>query len=465
MKKITKSLFIFLNLLRKIFTLGALVDEKRLRFSALSVATALRSIALSLAVLLCGCGLFGNRYSTYEFPQPVAVTPSSLQIATYLWNQHFKHNKLTYVSRDADRVVAILTRLLDYSGSQDRWMVHIESSNEADLIITPGNQFFISSELLSIVKSDEALAVILAHGIGHVISDDRENFEHWQQFSQQFASYVKGADKQGQGSSRLVPEMMGVQQLARQTLSKPWSVGAEASADAIGTVLLIRAGFKEAQILQGWREITSSQTRRAPHLLAKHRTTQERASFVTENYEDLFDVARGLRHRPATDVAYYVSKRTARDQVSRPPLRSDTVIAHTLEGQNALALHAYQEAERSFSFAIQEQPGDYLLRHYLAKAHYEAGNYQASNEQFLQALKLNPFHAISYYYSACAHALRSQNAAALSSLKQALLFAPHLRALAREDKDFGQLHGSSEFERLLSNPAPSLIINVPPPLL
>jgi tetratricopeptide (TPR) repeat protein len=416
-----------------------------------------------------GCGLFGSRYETYQIPPARAVTPKELQAGTYLWDTTFRQQSLSYRVQSAHRVAHILTKLIPYTGSQDRWLVHISSAQEADIFVTPGNQIFISEELLSIIKDDNALSVVLAHALGHLVAQDPEAKELFTQFWGSFSQYKE--EKQNTTTRSSLSEATKkktTEQLFRSTRTlteSPWGEAAEEDADVLGSIFLTAAGMTKSQMSSGWYTVEQLINYSAPHLLTKHRRLEQRNQFVFDNYRDFFELAQTIQHRPTPEVSYFISRRTSAQLASRQSHYNDTVMAYTIEGQKALEIKAFQEAEKAFLRAISEQPRDYILRHYLAQVYYQAERYGSAIEQLTQALHFNPFHATSYYYRACSYALSGYNEKALRDLKQALLFAPHLRHLAIEDKDFSHLHGVSSFEKLVSDPTPSLIINVPPSLL
>lgn len=173
--------------------------------------------------------------------------------------------------RDAQRYVQCvtdaITRQLPAGGAG--WEVVVFEDDSANAFALPGKKIGVHTGLLDVATSQDQLASVVAHEVGHVLS--RHGAER---VSQQFAAgsamqmieaYVGQASPD---SSKLAMALLGLGTQVGVLL--PFNRLQESEADAIGLDLMARSGFDPRQAVNLWENMANQGARQPPEFLSTH---------------------------------------------------------------------------------------------------------------------------------------------------------------------------------------------------
>ena len=130
--------------------------------------TAFRTTLLSLCLLyVVGCAPAKVRFTPGEVPTAVVPTQKETQQGEVI-RQHFLNKEpMNFNPRYVHRVAHITSRLLGAAPTSEHWKVYVMDTPEWNARTTPGNFIYVYRGLLDDLRSDDEVAAVLAHEIGH----------------------------------------------------------------------------------------------------------------------------------------------------------------------------------------------------------------------------------------------------------------------------------------------------------
>ncbi|MBD9370906.1 M48 family metallopeptidase [Xanthomonas sp. XNM01] len=174
-------------------------------------------------------------------------------------------------------VVGALVKHLppDWQGLPWETVVFVDDSPNAFAL--PGGKVGVHTGMFTVAKTQDQLAAVLGHEIGHVYARHTNERVSRQQATSMGLSVVgalAGA-RYGQAGSDLVTQGGGM--AAQLGLLLPFSRTQETEADEIGQRLMAQAGFDPAQAVNLWQNmVQASSSGRSPELLSTHPDPQNR---------------------------------------------------------------------------------------------------------------------------------------------------------------------------------------------
>lgn len=168
-------------------------------------------------------------------------------------------------------VVDALARELPNGGGV-RWETAVFKVDEPNAFALPGGKVGVNTGILTVAKTQDQLAAVLAHEIGHVVEN-----HHDERITRQV--YAQGG-VQALGS--LVGERYGgvAQQgggiLAQAGFLLPGSRVQETEADVVGQRLMAQAGFDPSAAVDLWQNMIAAGGSRPPQWLSTHPDPQSR---------------------------------------------------------------------------------------------------------------------------------------------------------------------------------------------
>lgn len=137
----------------------------------------------------------------------------------------------------------------------------------------PGGQIFITLALLARLESEDQLAGVLGHEVGHVIA--RHSAEHIAK--QELTSGLTGAVVMGAGSY----EMGRIAQMVGGLINMKYGRDDELEADRIGVCLMTQAGYKPQALTDVMRILeTASGGSRQPEFASSHPSPANRVQQI-----------------------------------------------------------------------------------------------------------------------------------------------------------------------------------------
>lgn len=174
-------------------------------------------------------------------------------------------------------VVTALVRQLPPKAQSTAWETAIFADKEPNAFALPGGKIGVNIGIFSVAKTQDQLAAVLAHEIGHVV-DNHHNERITRQMGAsgavQLLSALAGGTRFGQQGSQLATQGGGL--LAQTGFLLPGSRQQETEADVVGQQLMARAGFDPAQAVNLWENMISAGGSRQPEWLSTHPDPQSR---------------------------------------------------------------------------------------------------------------------------------------------------------------------------------------------
>ncbi len=145
-----------------------------------------------------------------------------------------------------------------------RWSFHVINDNSINAFCLPGGKIFVNTGLFKIVKSDEDLAVVLSHEVGHAIARHVAERMSMSEVSNLAKSLLLKESK-----NKYLKEAFDIGQT--YGLMMPFSRKYEYEADEIGLILMAKAGYDPRHAINFWqRMIEASKGGNIPEFLSTH---------------------------------------------------------------------------------------------------------------------------------------------------------------------------------------------------
>jgi predicted Zn-dependent protease len=180
------------------------------------------------------------------------------------------------VKRVADRI----TKAAESQTPVRNWEVRVFNDPSPNAFALPGGKIGVNSGIFSLAKTDDQLATVLGHEVGHVIA--KHGAERMsEQVAAQGGLAIVAAFLGGGGDSTRKAIILGALGLGTQVgILLPFSRTQESEADAIGLDLMARAGFDPMQSLEFWKNMiaASKGSSKPPAFLSDHPPDEERVA-------------------------------------------------------------------------------------------------------------------------------------------------------------------------------------------
>lgn len=253
------------------------------------------SMALALALTACATAPSGRS-------QLLLFSDGQMsQLGTTSFDRMKSEGKL---ARDTKRetyvrcVVDALVAQLPEPWRATPWEVRVFADSSANAFALPGGKVGVNNGMFSVAQSQDQLAAVLGHEIGHVV------FRH----SNERASASTLADtglgavnayvatKASASTNTLVMSALGLG--AQVGVLLPFSRKHESEADVYGQQLMAKAGFDPGAAVALWQNMASaSQGQRAPQWLSTHPDPTQRIARLRQGAPPLMAAYRDANAR------------------------------------------------------------------------------------------------------------------------------------------------------------------------
>lgn len=212
-------------------------------------------------------------------------------------NQTFQSlKKERTVSRDPNTqryvecVTAALTAELDPRW-QDGWEVVVFEDPTPNAFALPGRKIGVHTGMLEVTETQDQLAAVLGHEIGHVMArhgNERLSQQQLAQIGMMTAAVMTDPETP---SGRMTLAAIGLG--AEYGVLLPFSRAHESEADQIGLVWMAQAGFDPSESVVLWENMAAqSSGRRPPEWMSTHPSTQSRISDLAASLPEVEPLSR-----------------------------------------------------------------------------------------------------------------------------------------------------------------------------
>ena len=203
-----------------------------------------------------------------------------------------------YVECVAEPILAALP-----GGESQGWEIRVFDEDEPNAFALPGRKIGVYKGLLDVTETQDQLAAVIGHEIGHVLA--RHGNER---MSSQFMVQAGMAAAAALTRSRESPErrrLMAVLGLGAQVgILLPYSRSHETEADLIGLDLMARTGFDPRESVALWRNMARTAGGQPVEFLSTHPGHETRIRALQASMAsamDLYRQARAGGRAPACD--------------------------------------------------------------------------------------------------------------------------------------------------------------------
>ena len=179
------------------------------------------------------------------------------------------------------------------------WEVNVFMDDSANAFALPGGKIGVNSGLLKVARSQDQLAAVIGHEIGHVMaqhSNERMSIQYATQTGMQMLQALSGeasAEKQ---------QLFALLGLGSQVgIALPFSRKHEAEADLIGLQLMAKAGFDPRQSVTLWQNMAAANGSGGLEFLSTHPANDTRINGLQANMDEalaLYEQARNAGRVP-----------------------------------------------------------------------------------------------------------------------------------------------------------------------
>ncbi|MDE2407988.1 MAG: M48 family metallopeptidase [Xanthomonadaceae bacterium] len=167
-------------------------------------------------------------------------------------------------------VVAAITAQLSAPWNGVHWEYALFQSDETNAWALPGGRIGVYTGIFKVAKTQDELAAVLAHEIGHVVArhhEERITRQLYAQLGLGVAGDVLGA-RYGEGAQQTTGQVGGA--LLQGAFLLPNSRTQETEADVVGQDLMAKAGFNPEGAVLLWRNMAAANEARPPQWLSTH---------------------------------------------------------------------------------------------------------------------------------------------------------------------------------------------------
>ncbi|WP_157505419.1 M48 family metallopeptidase [Geminicoccus roseus] len=256
------------------------------RCASLSRRRMLGVAGLGGAFALSGC-------SAYNELAASTVTPAQ---EAELGAQAFQQIKSeTPQLRDAsaqERVQAIASRIIPASGSDipyPEWEVVVFDSDEINAFALPGGHIGVYRGILELAESDDEVATVMGHEVGHVTARHAAQRIGTTQIAELGAGLV-GVGAQAYG---LPPQILGLLGAGVQYgVILPYTRNQELEADALGLHYMAEAAYNPQAAVSFWQSMAAAGGGSPPAFLSTHPSGDQRIDQIQEMLPEVMPVYR-----------------------------------------------------------------------------------------------------------------------------------------------------------------------------
>jgi Zn-dependent protease with chaperone function len=188
---------------------------------------------------------------------------------------------------------------------------HVVAQKDINAFALPGGPMFVNIGTITAAKDEAELAGVMAHEMSHVImqhSAKQADKAQWTGLLAGIASGVAGATLGGMAGQAA---QMGIS-MGAQGLSLKYSRGDEAQADAVGAIILYKAGYNPQALADFFKTLETEGGATPPQLLSDHPNPGNRTlaiekeiqNWPPKNYTDNSAAFQKVRQHALTVKAY-----------------------------------------------------------------------------------------------------------------------------------------------------------------
>lgn len=176
-------------------------------------------------------------------------------------------------------VTCVANAITRVANTGDNWQVELFNSDQINAFALPGGEIGVYTGLLKVATTQDQLAAVLGHEVGHVLAQHGNERMSLELATQSGTQLLAGLYK---GSAEKKQQLLSVLGLGAQYgLALPYSRTQEAEADIIGLKLMAEAGFNPQEAITLWQNMSAAAGGQQPlEILSTHPSDETRINGI-----------------------------------------------------------------------------------------------------------------------------------------------------------------------------------------
>lgn len=251
-----------------------------------------RLFAATLLLLLVACATSPTGRSQLKLFSEEKIAQMGIQ--SY---QQMKQEEPVATSASTNRYVECVADAITRVTGGD-WEVTVFKGDQVNAFALPGGKIGVYSGLLDVAESDDQLAAVIGHEVGHVLADhgnERVSQQAATQGGLQVVSAFLGGSDGGAGS-QMVMSALGLG--AQVGILLPFSRTQESEADTIGLELMARAGFDPRASVELWQNMAAAGGAKPAEFMSTHPSNETRINGLQARMNQAMQLYRQAPNKP-----------------------------------------------------------------------------------------------------------------------------------------------------------------------
>ena len=245
-------------------------------------------VAVSMLLLLSGCSSVAltGRKQLLLVPDSEVMSLSNSSFQDYMKTAEPSTNaaNTAMVVRVGKRIAGAVETYLRNNGMAAEvqnfaWEFHLVQDQEPNAFCMPGGKIVVNEGILPYTQTEEGLAIVLGHEVGHAVAKHSA-----ERLSQQMVASYGGQILSGVLANKSAATQMLAQQVyglgAQYGVMLPYSRKNESEADHLGLVFAAMAGYNPQAAVSFWQRMASSGSQKVPEFMSTHPSDVSRISNI-----------------------------------------------------------------------------------------------------------------------------------------------------------------------------------------
>lgn len=159
------------------------------------------------------------------------------------------------------------------------WEFHLVQDPEPNAFCMPGGKIVVNEGILPYTQTEEGLAIVLGHEVGHAVAKHSA-----ERLSQQMVASYGGQLLSGVLSNKSAATQNLAQQIyglgAQYGVMLPYSRRNESEADHLGLVFAAMAGYNPQAAIPFWQRMASGGSKKVPEFMSTHPSDASRINNI-----------------------------------------------------------------------------------------------------------------------------------------------------------------------------------------
>lgn len=248
-----------------------------------------------LFILLCGCIFLAGCGSVPVTGRKQILLVSDQEVLTSSLTQYNDYMKSApkstqktqsaMVTRVGKKIAAATEQYLRENGLADEiknfsWEFNLVKDNQINAFCMPGGKIVVYEGLMSLVESDDELAVVIGHEVAHAVAK-HSNERMSQQILTQYGAKIlsQSLSQKSSAIQTIANQVYGVG--AQYGVMLPFSRKHETEADYMGLIFMQMAGYNPDVAINFWQKMSAS-GKSVPEFMSTHPSDQRRINDIQE---------------------------------------------------------------------------------------------------------------------------------------------------------------------------------------